>query len=205
MGGATFVPSAVATAAPAVPAMNAGPDVGQPTRSIPVRIRIPAIGVDAAVAEVGKNPDGSIQVPPLAVHNLAAWYRYGPTPGQRGAAVIVGHVDSYTAPSVFYSLKYLRAGEKIYIALADGRQAVFSVDQLQDAAKTHFPTRSVYGALPYPGLRLITCGGSFDTATGHYLDNIIVYAHLTSLDPGGAVPRTPAANQGEPFPARPRG
>jgi hypothetical protein len=207
MGRAALVPSDVGTAAPTgtivVPTMNAGLGVGQLTRSIPVRITIPAIGVNAAVAEVGKNPDGSIQVPPLTAHNLTAWYRYGPTPGQPGAAVIVGHVDSYTAPSVFYSLKYLHAGERIYIALADGRQPTFAVDQVQDAAKNHFPTRSVYGAVPYPGLRLITCGGSFDSASRHYLDNIIVYAHLVSFGRGEPSPRTPTANQGKPSPRTP--
>jgi sortase (surface protein transpeptidase) len=206
VGGAALVPSTVTTVAPTativVPAMNAGLGGGQ-ARSIPVRIRIPAIGVNAAVAEVGKNPDGSIQVPPLAAHNLAAWYRYGPTPGQRGAAVIIGHVDSYTAPSVFYGLKYMRAGETIYIALADGRQATFTVDQVQDAAKAHFPTRSVYGALPYPGLRLITCGGAFDAATRHYLDNIIVYAHLSGFDRAEQSSPTPAAARGEPSPRTP--
>jgi hypothetical protein len=197
-GGAAFVPSTVRTAAPAatvvVPTTSPGPGAGQTTRSIPIRISIPAIGVDAAVTEVGKNSDGSIQVPPLTAHNLAAWYKYGPAPGQRGAAVIVGHVDSDTAPSVFYSIKYLRAGQNVYVALADGRQAAFAVDGVQEAAKNHFPTKSVYGAVPYPGLRLITCGGPFDTTTRHYLDNIIVYAHLISSNRGEPSPRTPAAS-----------
>ena len=123
--------------------------------------------------------DGSVQVPPLTDHNLAAWYRNSPPPGQPGASVIVGHVDSYTGPSVFYNLRYLRSGQPIYIGLANGRQAVFQVNTVVMVPKNHFPTGSVYGAVPYPALRLITCGGPFDQASGHYLDNIIVYASLT--------------------------
>ncbi len=147
-------------------------------RSVPVRIRIPAIGVNAPVMQVGLNADGTVQVPPLAVHNLAGWYKYGPTPGQRGASVILGHVDSVTGLSVFFKLKDLHKGEKIYVKLADGRVATFTIDGLQRTAKTAFPTDAVYGKLKYPGLRLVTCGGAFDPATGHYLENIIVYAHL---------------------------
>lgn len=172
----TFVPSAVATAAPRTP-------VAQPTdslaRSVPIRIEIPAIAVNAPVTEVGRNPDGTIQVPPLTDHDLAAWYKYGPAPGQRGAAVIVGHVDSYTGISVFFRLKYLHRGDMIDVSLADGRLAPFAVDGVEVVPKSHFPTANVYGAISYPGLRLITCGGEFSTATRHYLDNIVVYAHLT--------------------------
>jgi sortase (surface protein transpeptidase) len=132
------------------------------------------------VQEVGQDADGSVQVPPLADHNLTGWYEYGPTPGQSGNSVILGHVDSATGISVFYYLRYLHAGNKIYVTLADGQVATFAVDGLQKVAKDAFPTASVYGKSSYPSLRLITCGGTFDEATGHYLDNIIVYAHLIS-------------------------
>jgi sortase (surface protein transpeptidase) len=151
-------------------------------RSVPVRIRVPAIGVNAPVTQLGLNADGTVQVPPLSVHNLTGWYKYGVTPGQRGASVILGHVDSVTGLSVFFKLKDLHKGEKIYVLLADGQIATFVIDGLQKAAKTTFPTNAVYGKLKYPGLRLVTCGGDFDPATGHYLDNIIVYAHLTASD-----------------------
>jgi Sortase domain len=95
-------------------------------------------------------------------------------------SVILGHVDSYSGTSVFYDLKTLRPGNLVKVVRADGSTAVFSVDGLQRAAKDTFPAASVYGGLSYPGLRLVTCGGPFDSATGHYLDNIIVYAHLVT-------------------------
>ena len=147
-------------------------------RSVPVGIRIPAIGVSAPVAKVGLNADGTVQVPPLNDHNLAGWYEYGPTPGQLGASVILGHVDSVTGVSVFFSLKDLRKGDKIYVTLTNGKVATFVVDGVQNASKTSFPTHAVYGKISYPGLRVITCGGTFDPTTGHYADNIIVYAQL---------------------------
>jgi sortase (surface protein transpeptidase) len=175
-GGAAFTPSTVTTLAPAG---RSGLNPRQLPKSIPTHLRIPAIGVNARVIEVGKNPDGSTQVPPLANHDLVGWYKYGPAPGQRGAAVILGHVDSYAGISVFFYIKDLRPGDKIYITLGDGQLATFAVDGVQKATKSHFPTSSVYGSIPYPGLRLITCGGAFDAATRHYLDNIIVYAHLS--------------------------
>lgn len=172
---ASLIPATVKTS---VPRLTSDPQVRPLKRSVPVRIRIPAIGVNAPVMEVGLNPDGTVQVPPLADHNLTGWYKYGPTPGQRGASVILGHVDSVTGLSAFFKLKNLRKGDRIYVRLADGRTAVFVVDGLQRTAKTSFPTAAVYGRVRYPGLRLITCGGPFDLATGHYEDNIIVYAHL---------------------------
>jgi sortase (surface protein transpeptidase) len=165
----------------AVPAQAVGPHSaprGAPlARSVPVRIRIPAIAVNAPVVGLGLNTDGTIQVPPLAKPNVTGWYEYGPTPGQQGPAVILGHVDSLTGPSVFYKLKDLRKGETVYVTLADGQRPAFTVDGIQEAAKDHFPTSAVYGQVTYQGLRLITCGGAFDTGSGHYLDNIIVYAH----------------------------
>jgi len=181
--GGSYIPSTVTTAAPTVATTPPVTTPGSASRklavSVPVHITIPAIGVSADVTEVGRNPDGSVQVPPLSDHNLAAWYRDSPAPGQLGASVIVGHVDSSTGPSVFYNLRYLRSGQPIYLGLADGRQAVFQVDTVVVVPKSRFPTSSVYGAVPYPALRLITCGGPFDPTSGHYLDNIIVYASLT--------------------------
>ena len=175
-GGGAVIPSWVGTT---VPKLSRVPGVRALAWSVPVSIRIPVINVSAPVEKVGKNADGTVQVPPLDNHNLTGWYHYGPTPGQLGSSVILGHVDSYTGISVFYYLKDLRPGNKIYVTLADGAVATFAVDGVQKVAKTDFPTASVYEAhLDYPSLRLITCGGYFEQATGHYLDNIIVYAHL---------------------------
>jgi len=173
--GATYIPPSITTVAPRL----AGDARAKPlARSAPVQIRIPGIGVNAPVMKVGREADGTVQVPPLEEHNLTGWYEYGPAPGQRGPAVILGHVDSTTGISVFYYLKNMHAGDKVYVTLADGKVAAFAVDGLQRVAKDAFPTASVYGKSGYPSLRLITCGGPFDKATGHYVDNIIVYAHL---------------------------
>jgi LPXTG-site transpeptidase (sortase) family protein len=173
--GATYIPPSITTAAPR---LASDPGAKPLARSAPVDIRIPGIGVDAPVMRVGRDADGTVQVPPLAEHNLTGWYQYGPSPGQRGPAVILGHVDSTTGISVFYYLKNMHAGDKVYVTLADGKVAAFAVDGLQKVAKDAFPTASVYGKAGYPSLRLITCGGPFDQATGHYVDNVIVYAHL---------------------------
>ena len=173
--GATYIPPSITTIAPR---LASDPGAKPLARSAPVTIRIPRIGVNAPVMRVGRDADGTVQVPPLAEHNLTGWYRFGPAPGQRGPAVILGHVDSATGISVFYYLKNLHARDKVYVTLADGKVAAFAVDGLQKVAKDAFPTASVYGKAGYPSLRLITCGGPFDKATGHYVDNIIVYAHL---------------------------
>jgi sortase (surface protein transpeptidase) len=173
--GATYIPPSITTVAPR---LASDPGARPLARSAPVRIRIPGIGVNAPVMKLGRDADGTVQVPPLAEHNLTGWYRYGPSPGQRGPAVILGHVDSTTGISVFYYLRNLHAGDTVYVTLADGKVAAFAVDGLQRVAKDAFPTASVYGKAGYPSLRLITCGGPFDQATGHYTDNIIVYAHL---------------------------
>jgi sortase (surface protein transpeptidase) len=173
--GATYTPASVTTAPPK---LTHDPRARPLTRSVPVSIRIPAIGVSAPVMKVGMNADGTVQVPPVDNHNLTGWYGDGPAPGQKGPAVILGHVDSVTGISVFYYLKDLRAGNRIYVTLADGKVTAFAVDGVQKVAKDAFPTAAVYGRAGYPSLRLITCGGSFDEATGHYLDNILVYAHM---------------------------
>jgi Sortase domain len=145
----------------------------------PVWIKIPAIGVSAPVTSVGLNPDGTLQVPPLADRNLAAWYDKGAAPGQEGPAVMVGHVDSYLGPSVFFKLHALQPGETIEVSRQGAISLIFTISRLQQVTKSGFPTRAVYGPVSYPALRLITCGGTFDPARGSYDDNVIVFAILT--------------------------
>jgi sortase (surface protein transpeptidase) len=158
------------------PAAGHGPSLG---RSLPVEVRIPAIGVRSALLHLGQNADGSMVVPSLTTSaNEAAWYKYSVTPGQLGAAIIEGHVDSYSGPAVFFRLGALRPGNVIDVTLADGVTAVFQVTGVREYAKDEFPARAIYGAADYAALRLITCGGVFDQATGHYLNAIVVYAAL---------------------------
>jgi hypothetical protein len=161
-----------------------GPALGQGRslhRSVPVRVDIPAIGVHSKLLHLGVNADGTIQVPSLETSaSLAAWYKYSATPGQIGTAIIEGHVDDLRGPAVFFRLGALRPGDSIDVTLADGITAVFRVTGVRDFLKSGFPADAVYGQARYAALRLITCGGAFDNATGHYLSSTVVFASLTS-------------------------
>jgi hypothetical protein len=160
-------------------------------RSAPVSVTIPAIGVTSGLLHLGVNADGTLQVPSLVTSSgEAAWYRYSATPGQIGASVIEGHVDSYRGPAVFFRLGALRPGNRINVRLADGVTAVFRVTGVRRYLKSSFPANVVYGATDYAALRLITCGGSFDSATGHYRGSTVVFASLASARRPG---RSPAA------------
>ena len=150
-------------------------------RSAPVRVDIPAIGVHSKLLHLGVNADGTIQVPSLETSaDLAAWYKYSATPGQIGTSVIEGHVDDSQGPAVFFRLGALRPGNVIDVTLADGVTAVFRVTGVREFRKSLFPADAVYGPARYPALRLITCGGDYDYATGHYLSSIVVFASLAS-------------------------
>ncbi|WP_169952590.1 class F sortase [Microbispora sp. H11081] len=163
--------------------------------SPPVLLEIPKIGVRTTLMSLGKNPDGTLEVPPLDRVDEAGWYRLGPSPGARGPAVIAGHVDSTKGPGVFFKLGALRPGDTVRISRKDGTRAVFEVDSLESVPKDSFPTRKVYGMVKTPVLRLITCGGDFDRAGGHYRDNIIVYARLVATHrPKAVAPSTRSAS-----------
>jgi hypothetical protein len=160
-----------------------GPGPSLP-RSLPLSVAIPAIGVDAALLHLGDNADGSMQVPSLVTSaNDAAWYKYSATPGQLGTSVIEGHVDSYAGPAVFYRLGALRPGDLIEVGLADGTTAIFRVTGVREYLKSNYPAKAIYGTTNYAALRLITCGGAFDFATGHYLSSTVVFASLAASRP----------------------
>jgi hypothetical protein len=144
----------------------------------PVSLIIPVIGVKAQLTELGLTASGALQVP--ATTTVAGWYTGSPRPGAIGPALIEGHVDSLTGPGVFYRLSELQPGDRIYVRRADGTTVEFRVTAAQTYLKSYFPTASVYGPTPDPELRLITCGGTFDYATGHYLSNTIIYAAESS-------------------------
>ena len=154
------------------------PRSGQPGRAIhhgaPVDLAIPAIGVRTALVRLGLNPDGTLEVP--TDFSVAGWYHLGPKPGDPGAAVIAGHVDNTEGPAVFYRLGDLAPGDLVRVRMADGSTQPFHVYAVREFSKTEFPTSLVYGTTPDPELRLVTCGGPFDSSTGHYLDNIVVFA-----------------------------
>ena len=150
-------------------------------RSIPVSVDIPAIGVHSELLRLGVNADGTVQVPPLTSSaDEAAWLKYSATPGQIGASVIEGHVDSYDGPAVFYRLGALRPGDTIDVKLADGDTGIFRVTGVREYLKDKFPANVIYSGTNYAALRLITCGGAFDYTTGHYLSSTVVFASLAS-------------------------
>jgi hypothetical protein len=181
-------PAAIAPTSPTytAPPSSTAPVVQGPVlaASVPVRVDIPAIGAGSPLLQLGLNPDGTVEVPPLAADSRAGWYRYSPTPGQLGPSVILGHVDSAEyGPGIFFRLGDLRPGDEIDVGRSDGSTAVFTVDRVASFPKDDFPTLQVYGNTDRAELRLITCGGDFDPSARSYVDNIVVFASLTGSRP----------------------
>jgi hypothetical protein len=181
-----LAPGAVAPAATAAPPSDGDvPSIdlsGSPTRApstvpVPTKIDIPAIGVHATVLPLGRNPDGTLQVP--ARFDVTGWDTGGPRPGDAGPAVIVGHVDSFRGPAVFFRLRDLVPGELISV-LGDGGSGQFRVESVVTFAKDQFPTDLIFGPVPDRALRLITCGGSFDDTKHGYRANVVVFAVAVS-------------------------
>jgi Sortase domain len=160
-------------------------------RSTPVSLRVPAIALDVSLSTLGLNLNGTVQVPTDI--QQPGWYRLGPSPGQDGSAVILGHVDSYQGPATFFKLRTLLAGDMVYVTLADGVSAQFKVTAVDQYLKTGFPDQLVYGGNGSSSLQLVTCGGTFDTQTGHYLSNVVVYTSLVALTPTAAGSTVPVA------------
>lgn len=164
------------------PAFAAGnTDLGErpaPEGVQPERIRIPAIAVDADVDDMGLNDDGSIEVPEQFADT--GWWTHSPRPGRIGASAILGHVDSKTGPAVFFRLTDLQPGDEIHVDGEDGSTVTFAVRAVEQHPKASFPSERVFGATPAPTLRLITCGGAFDSNAGSHLDNVIVFADLVA-------------------------
>lgn len=144
--------------------------------AVPVSVHAASVGMQSPLVQVGLNADGTIEVP--VSYDTAAWYRLGPAPGSLGPAVIVGHVDSFKGPGVFFNLGALRPGAIIDVARADSTVAHFRVDAVNSYPKDHFPTATVYGPIDYAGLRVITCGGVFDRTTKSYESDTVVFASL---------------------------
>jgi LPXTG-site transpeptidase (sortase) family protein len=143
----------------------------------PTGLTIPAIGVRTNLIRLGLTSAGDLQVPGSTA--VAGWYTGSPRPGATGSAVIAGHIDSYQGPGVFFRLRELKPGNLIYVQRGKHhKMAVFKVTKVRTFLKSQFPAADVYGAVPDAELRLITCGGTFDPQTGHYLSNIIVFASL---------------------------
>ena len=144
--------------------------------SPPTRVSIPALHVSVPVVRLGQQADGAMEVPTDAA--TVGWYTKAPTPGALGPAILAGHVDYKKKPGTFAHLSTMKAGDTVTVARQDGTTATFAVTKVERYAKDRFPSEAVYGAIDHAGLRLITCGGDFDSTAGHYEDNIVVYATL---------------------------
>ena len=173
-----------------IPQLNAQPKPGYfMDYADPVAIRIPSIEVDSALITVGKTTEGNIDTPQKPDFDKAAWYRYSPAPGQYGASVIVGHVDSYDSgngASVFYSLAKLRPGDTINVERSDKTTATFKVYATREYNRQSLPANEVYN--PHSAnaeLRLITCAGKFDEATDEYQNNTVIFAQLVDTHKAG--------------------
>lgn len=196
------IPAANA-ARPALPSVPAPSPAADPTAAAPsapspvtppVHLQVPAIKVDTPLVPLGLQHDGTVAVPTNFAE--AGWYDEGTLPGDPGPAVMLGHIDSYKGPAVFYRLRELHPGDEVVIGRVDGSTVRFAVDAVRQFPKDSFPTDLVYGDTAAPTLRLITCGGSFDRATRNYLDNVVVFAHELSDDgnaPVASTAPTPAA------------
>ncbi|NJP33130.1 class F sortase [Micromonospora thermarum] len=151
--------------------------------SPPVAIEIEAIDVAAPVHTVGLAPDGTIAAPDAHRAQEAGWYDQGPTPGQYGPAVIVGHVDTTTGPAVFHGLRTLDAGDQVEVTRSDRTVAVFEVNSVERFDKERFPADQVFGDFSRPNLRLVTCGGRWVGGQTGYADNVVVFASLVDSRP----------------------
>ncbi|HEV2639321.1 MAG TPA: class F sortase [Actinocrinis sp.] len=175
------VPSAgnlgVASTGTAVPTPSASSPTAQPTAPVvPVSVSIPSIKVQTTLQMLNLDAAGALNPP--TNQTQAGWYTGSSLPGQAGPSVIAGHIDSVDGPAVFYRLSLLKPGDTVTVTLSDQSTVVYQVTAVASYPKNDFPTMSVYGPVPDPELRLITCGGGF--ANGHYLNNTVVYATLVS-------------------------
>ncbi|MDF2272194.1 class F sortase [Streptomyces coacervatus] len=177
-------PRASEPAAPVTPATPAAPvEPATPPQPLPrspaTTLRVPSLGIDAPVIGVRVGPDRQLETPPLDRPRLVGWYQDGPSPGETGTAIAVGHRDTRTGAAVFAALAQVRPGGRIEAGRADGRTAVYTVDRVRIFDKDRFPDKEVYGPSSRPELRVLTCGGLFTRRTG-YSSNVVVFAHLTA-------------------------
>jgi sortase (surface protein transpeptidase) len=148
-------------------------------RSPATTLRIPSLRIDAPVVGAKLDAQRQLETPPLEKPKLVGWYQDGPTPGESGTAIAVGHRDTKTGPAVFAALAQVPSGSRIEAVRGDGRTAVYTVDRVRVFDKAHFPDKEVYGPSRRPELRVLTCGGLFNRRTG-YTSNVVVFAHLTA-------------------------
>jgi sortase (surface protein transpeptidase) len=158
------------------PKTHPAPSIVALDYSTPTAISVPAIGIQSVLTRLDRNPDGTVQVP--TSFHVAGWYQHSVSPGQIGPTVILGHVDSMSGPGIFYRVGALHPGDTVAVTRTDGKTVTFVITGVRQYSKTAFPTLDVYGNTPVPTIRLVTCGGAFDSATHHYLSNIVAFGEL---------------------------
>jgi hypothetical protein len=158
------------------PTITTPPTTAGLPSSPPVSVSIPSIGVQSDLTQLGRNADGSVEVP--TSFQTAGWYDGSVTPGQVGPSILLGHVDSTAGPGVFFRLGALHPGDHVVVTRQDGKVVTFRITGVREYPKDHFPTIDVYGNTPIPTIRLVTCGGVFDSTTHHYLSNIVAFGQL---------------------------
>ncbi|MEV4685811.1 class F sortase [Streptomyces kurssanovii] len=171
--------SAPSTGPSAAPSPSASTRPGLP-RSEPTRLKILPIAVDAPFMPLSIGASGQLDAPPPDDSNLVGWFREGVTPGEPGAAIVAGHLDTKTGPGVFMNLGSLKPGSLVDVVREDGTTVTFSVDEIESFSKSDFPDDRVYADTPDPQLRLITCGGEYDKKAKDYKENVVVFAHMVS-------------------------
>ncbi|MDO6657173.1 class F sortase [Anaerobacillus sp. 1_MG-2023] len=145
---------------------------------IPAHLSIPAINVDAKVEHVGQLPDGQMDVP--KDERNVGWYKPGAKPGEIGNAVLAGHVDNKTGPSVFYHLDDLVPGDIVTVTDVNGSAYDFEVQNVESYPRNQAPLEKVFGTNSKSGLNLITCTGTFDRDAGTHEERLVVYTTLLS-------------------------
>jgi len=151
------------------------------TRSTPIQLAVPSIGLTAPLLGLGLDGKGAPELPPFSQPRTAGWLRDSVTPGEAGTAVLVGHVDTRTGPAVLWSLSAVKPGARVEVTRLDGTTALFTVDELRTFPKAGFPSARVYGAGPDAQLRIITCGGGYDRVHQEYTGNVVLFAHLSGV------------------------
>ncbi|MET9429411.1 class F sortase [Streptomyces sp. NPDC003036] len=167
-------------------------------RSVPTRLRIPAIGVDAPFTDLSIGPSGRLEAPPDDDVNLVGWFAAGVSPGQLGTAIVAGHLDTKTSPAVFARLSTVQPGNRVAISRKDGTTATFVVDTIESFPQDDFPDERVYSDTADAQLRLITCGGSYDHEKKRYTENTVVFAHLDAVTQSARDGQGPRKGQSSP-------
>ena len=167
----------------AAPSSSEEPEAAAPEddvlpAAVPTRVRVPSLDVDSPLMELGLQEDGTVEVPPTGEGSPAGWYRNSPTPGERGPAILLGHVgNAHGRLGVFGRLAELAPGDVVEVDREDGTTAVFRVDRAVSYERSEFPVDEVYGNTDDAQLRLITCD-AYSAWTGRWEANHVVYATL---------------------------